>query len=352
MRRWILPTILLSGLATFGLLRAWATADSPAAFAPAAPAVPSASLRECNVTPEIERAVTRGLDYLAKTQQPDGSWGAGADNYGRVPGIVGLAVMAFLAHGESPDEGKYGLVIRKAVDYILRTQQANGLLSDNSGSPMYSHGFATLALAEVYGVIDDPRVGGALKRAVGLIVRAQNNQGGWRYSVQPADADTTVSGAQMMALRAAANAGIEVPLDTVKRGVEYYKSCFCDGGGFGYTGRGGPGQARAGIGMLVLCLSGEYRSKEVKATADWIAANSRFNQDGYGYYATYYCSQAMYQAGGNYWRDWNSAMTTAIIAMQQLDGSWAQISAGQVGDTAFALLSIEINYNLLPIYQR
>ena len=350
LRRWIFPTILLSGVALFGLLRAWAAPTDAPAETSAAPSVSAASLRECNVTPEIERAVTRGLDYLAKAQQADGSWN---DQYGRVPGVVGLAVMAFLAHGETPDEGKYGPVIRKAVDYILRTQQANGLLSDNSGAgPMYSHGFATLALAEVYGVIDDPRVGPALKKAVGLIGRAQNNQGGWRYNVQPTDADTTVSGAQMMALRAAANAGIEVPIDTVKRGVEYYKSCFCEGGGFGYCGADGAGQARAGIGMLILCLSGEYRSRQVKATADWIANNSGFNRDGYGYYAAYYCSQAMYQAGGNYWRDWNSAMTTTILAMQQPDGSWPQLTAGSAGDTAFALLAIEINYNLLPIYQR
>ena len=308
--------------------------------------------RELKVTPEIERAVTRGLDYLARTQKPNGAW---PGNYGNVSGVVGLAMMSFLAHGDVPDEGKYGHVIRRAVSYIVTHQESNGLLQGEGGSsPMYSHGFATMALGEVYGVIDDPRVGPALKKATGLIVKCQNRLGGWRYSVNSTDADTTVSGAQMMGLRAAANAGIEVPITAVRRGVAYYKSCFCPGGGFGYTGPSGPSPARSGIGLLILSLSGAYRSPEAKATAELLLhGGGSYGHGGYFYYMTYYCSQAMYQAGGKYWRYWNETMTPAIISMQAPDGSWPQQgTGGVVCNTAFALLSLEINYNLLPIYQR
>jgi hypothetical protein len=270
-------------------------------------------------------------------------------------------MMAFLAHGETADDPKYGPVIRRAVDYVVRTQSENGLLAGATmSSPMYSHGFATLALAEVYGTIDDPRIGPALKKAVGLIVSSQNRLGGWRYNVDSTDADTTVSGAQMVALRAAANAGIEVPEETVRRGVAFYKSCFCPGGGFGYTGPQSPGRARAGIGLLVLSLSGEYRSAEAKATADFLMAPS--GEESYFYYTAYYCSQAMFQAGGRYWREWNETMTPALIGMQQADGSWGGGEesggvrlggeTGVTASTAMALLAIEINYNLLPIYQR
>jgi len=303
------------------------------------------------VTPNLERAVTRGLDYLARTQQPDGSW---PDTYGKISGVVGLAMMAYLAHGDVPDEGKHGPVIRRAVNYMITTQQSNGLLSGRVGrSPMYSHGFATLALAEVYGVIDDRRVGPALRRAVGLIVRCQNALGGWRYNVNSSDADTTVSGAQMMALRAAANAGIEVPTDTIRRGVAFYKRCFCAGGGFGYTGPSGPNAPRAGIGLLVLSLSGEYRSAEAKATADWLLARGGVTQPHYFYYGCYYCSQAMFPAGGKYWRQWNQTMTPTLLGLQKPDGSWAgQSVGGTTCSTAFALLALEVNYGLLPIYQR
>jgi len=320
-----------------------------AAFLAVAPAAHAA--QELKVTPALERAVTRGLDYLARTQKDDGSW---PGNYGRVSGVVGLAMMTFLAHGEQPDEGKYGQVIRRAVDFIVRSQQDNGLLSGSGGSPMYSHGFATLALGEVYGMIDDPRVGPALEKATGLIVKCQNQLGGWRYSVGSTDADTTVSGAQMMALRAAANAGIAVPVKSVQRGVAYYKRCFCPGGGFGYTGPSGPSAPRAGIGLLILSLSGAYRSPEAKATADFLLqGGGSFGYSGYFYYMCYYCSQAMFQAGGKYWRHWNTTMTPTLISMQGPDGSWpAGGSAGVVCNTAMALLSLEINYNFLPIYQR
>jgi hypothetical protein len=303
---------------------------------------------DCKVTPEIERAVSRGLDYLARTQKPDGAW---PDNYGQVSGVVGLCMLSFLAHGEMPDEGKYGLVIRRSVDYIVKSQQANGLLSSESGSPMYSHGFALLALGEVYGMIDDPRVGPALKKATGLLVSSQNRLGGWRYSVNSPDADTTVSGAQMMGLRAAANAGIEVPISTIQRGVAFYKSTFCPGGGFGYTGADSPSPARSGIGLLILSLSGAYRSPEAKATADlMLAGGGAYGYAGYFHYA----SQAMFQAGGKYWRHWNGTMTPMLIGIQAPDGSWPDqgSSGGVVAATAFALLSLEINYNLLPIYQR
>jgi len=336
-----------------GLARVLALWAGIFAFAGMA-AAPCLAASRGNVTPELERAVCRGLDYLARTQKPNGSW---PGNYGSVSGVVGLAMMTFLAHGELPDEGRYGHVIRRAVDYIVKSQQENGLLSGAGRSPMYSHGFATLALAEVYGMIDDPRVGPALRKAVGLIVKCQNQLGGWRYSVGSTDADTTVSGAQMVALRAAANAGIEVPVSTIKRGVAFYKRCYCPGGGFGYTGPGSPSQARAGIGLLVMSLCGEYKSKEAKATAEFLfrGGNTMMMFGGFGgyyYYSCYYCSQAMFQAGGKYWRSWNETTTPALIAMQQPDGSWARRGLDEAASTAMALLALEVNYNLLPIYQR
>ena len=314
-------------------------------------AAPLRAQTDLRVTPELERAVKRGLDHLAKTQNADGSW---PGMNGQLSGVVGLAAMAFLAHGEVPDQGPYGPVIRKAIGYILARQQANGLLADNSGSVMYNHGFATLALAEAYGMIDEPRLGPALKKAVGLIVSSQNHLGGWRYSVNSTDADTTVSGAQMLALRAAANAGIEVPMETIQRAVAFYKRCFLAGGGFGYVGPDNPSTPRAGIGLLVLSLSGEHRSAEAKATADWLMNRPAGREGSYFYYGSYYCSQAMLQAGGKYLRAWNQAMTPAILALQDPGGGWSQNSGseGPLCATAMALLSLEINYNYLPIYQR
>ena len=164
------------------------------------------------------------------------------------------------------------------------------------------------------------------------------------------DSDTTVSGAQMVALRAAASGGIEVPLETMQRGVQYYKSMYCPGGGFGYQTPSGPNDARSGIGLLVLCLSGAYHSEEAKVTADWLINNpwglSYFS------YRNYYCAQALLQAGGKYWKKWNEIQTPVILNAQQPDESWIDPTIGPTLPTAFNLLALEVNYYYLPIYQR
>ena len=167
---------------------------------------------ESKVTAEVEAAMKKGLDYLQATQNKDGTW---PGQYGETSGVIGCAVLAFLAHGEQPGEGKYGRAIMKSVDHIVSTRdKTNGLLGGRrNSSPMYSHGFATLALAEVYGQIPDKKkseqVAIALKKAVGLTVAAQarsgQNAGGWRYNVRPGNADTTVSGRSSRAWRSTAS---------------------------------------------------------------------------------------------------------------------------------------------------
>jgi len=160
--------------------------------------------REENPIPAaVENIYTRGLRHLASTQKEDGSWENGV---GTEPGVVGLAIMAFLAHGEDPNHGPYAKNISRSIDFILKQQQkGNGYI----GSSMYSHGFATLALAEAYGMYRDPRIAPALKNAVNLILSAQkrNSKGAWRYSPDSNDADSSIAGCQIVALYAARNAG-------------------------------------------------------------------------------------------------------------------------------------------------
>jgi hypothetical protein len=301
------------------------------------------------IDPRVEQAVEKGLSYLSRTQREDGSW---PGSYGRSAGVAGLCALAFMAHGEEPGVGDYGKVIDKAVGYVLSCQDSRGVLSGGI-SPMYSHGFATLALAEVYGMTRNKDVGRGLKKAVDLIVKAQNAEGGWRYSIGSPSSDITVTGCQMMALRAAQNAGIEVPKEAIQKGVRYIKSCVCADGGFSYqAGRfAGSGVARTGIGVSVLSLCGEYESNEVKRGAEYLRYKP-LERENYFYYGAYYCSQAMFQVGGSYWKDWNRQVSRAVMERQSADGSWPGSTGGVECCTAMALLSLEVNWRLLPIYQR
>ena len=203
------------------------------------------------VPPEVERMYKKGLDYLVKNQQPNGTWGS--DYYSREPGVVGLAILALLAHGEDPNYGPYASTVKKAIDYILKQQNSStGMI----GSSMYNHGFAALALAEVYGAVNDPKIGPALEKAVKLLLssQARNPFNSWRYSPSGRDADTTAAGACMVALFAARNAGIGVPQSALDKGMDYYKRCQSTDGGFGYTSPGGSNTPRTAIGTLKFML--------------------------------------------------------------------------------------------------
>ena len=104
---------------------------------------------------------------------------------------------------------------------------------------MYSHGFGTLFLAEAYGMTHRPEIREKLQKAVRLIIDTQNNEGGWRYQPVRRDADLSVTICQINALRAARNAGLFVPKETVEACIRYVKQSQNPDGGFRYMLQGG-----------------------------------------------------------------------------------------------------------------
>lgn len=301
------------------------------------------------IPPELDARYVRGLTWLAKTQLETGTWEDAAGN----DGIAGLAMLAMLAHGDDPNSGPWSAYLKRTLELILRSQNAeNGYI----GSSMYNHGFCTLALAEAYGQIDDKRIGPALRKAVELILssQAQNPMKAWRYSPDSTDADTTVSGAQMVALFAARNAGIPVPDAAIAAGVAYYKRCQAGDGGFGYTGGEGSGSsspARSAIGTLVLGLSREKGSRDLKNAFSNLQTKRDSGGDGYSFYYLYYAAQAYFQASPEKWKVWNEANFRQLASTQAEDGGWSG-EQGRTFTTACALLSFAVNYRFLPIYER
>ena len=169
----------------------------------------AAPIPDVSVSPKARNTIDAALKYLAARQNEDGSWDEGS--YGRPTASTALAGLAFMSDGHVPGRGAYGENVSKALDYVLASAQPNGLLE--YGVPhhaMYSHGYATLFLAEAWGMTARSDVRDKLKSAVDLIARTQNREGGWRYQPRVADADISVTIVQIVALRAAANAGIAV----------------------------------------------------------------------------------------------------------------------------------------------
>lgn len=298
----------------------------------------------------VQRAVQRGLDFLARTQQVDGAW---PGQKGDSPAVVGLVILSFLGSGEIPGRSAYDPTLKLSINYILSAARSDGFIGLDRSPSMYDHGFATLALAELYGVYPDSRIGPALDRAVRLITRCQNDEGGWRYKPEKADADITVTGCQMMALRAARNAGIDVPERTIRRGLDYLKSCQQENGGFAYQSeREAVNLARTGIGVVTLILGGEAESDRVRRGAEFLDCHTPSTEERHFYYMMYYCAQAAFQLGEESWARWQRVGEPLVLSQQTESGGWPSGVACQAYTTAMALLALEPSWQYLPIFQR
>jgi prenyltransferase beta subunit len=231
-------------------------------------------VRGDEITPAQQAAVERGLAWLASHQGKDGSFGG--NGAGRHAGITALAGLAFMQAGNLPGRGKYGDNVQRCLEYVLSCCNESGLItSDQSNGPMYGHGFATLFLAEVYGMTGDEQVKDKLQRAIRLIQRTQNPEGGWRYQPVPYDADISVTICQVMALRAARDAGIKVEKDVIDNSIKYVRNCQNPDGGFSYMARmgggGGSGFARSAAGVAALYYAGVFEGDELTSGLKYIA---------------------------------------------------------------------------------
>jgi hypothetical protein len=310
----------------------------------------------------LDASVSRGLAALAQLQEPDGSIGQGA-------GITALAGMDFLSGGHTPLSGGYKDASAGCLRYVLEAQDPlTGYLGGDFGN-MYAHGFATLYLAEVYGMSGEPKVRRALEAALDLIFSAQNSEGGWRYQPIPVDADISATICQVMAIRAAFNIGIggEEAQEAIGRAVEYVRRCANPDGSFTYMAGGGQfgtegpqGVPRAAAGSMCLIGAGindVIRDPVLGPALTFLRSHVEAHLKGGGHwywYGQYYASQAMFHSPieSDWKRYWDLAAPT-IIGHQDASGYWSQPdSYGPAYGTSMALIILQIPNNYLPIFQR
>jgi hypothetical protein len=321
----------------------WPLLALPAHAAEEAPPPPG----EDGIPPNLEAIYTRGLRFLASTQAADGSW---SDGFGSQPGVVGLALAAIMAHGSDLNSGPYAENLRRGLRFILSQQNAD---TGYIGNSMYNHGFATTALAEAYGAIEMPGIGPALQKAVDLILTSQkaNRNGAWRYGPDSRDADTSVTGAVLVALFAARNAGLAVPDEAFTRALAYFDRMRTREGGYGYTSASSPNYNRTAIGLLAFALARQKDKPHVKESVRFLTRDLNYRESTYPYYFEYYMSQALFQVDIEAWRKWNAVNLRFLATTQSADGSWPG-SKGAAFNTSAALLSLALNYRFLPIYER
>ena len=335
----------------------------------------------------IDNSVDRALVYLASQQQPDGS--IPTMDVAK-PAVTALYAMAAISAGHEPGVGPHGESINRAIDYILDSQNEDGLysrypvsfLTDSISKPgqvaVYNQGICGTLLGEVYGMTDSDRavrIKVSIEKALDFVRTMQNrpkvnaiDNGGFRYIKQMkpghSDSDLSVTSWLIMFMRSAHNAGFDVPEAYVNETIDYVRRCYVpETGEFRYslvtqthTTRG-----LTGVGVLCLFLTGNHDNEMERQSGRWLMQQSfqRFNvspQHDRFFYAAYYCSQAAYQLGGEYWAKLYVPLAETLVARQNSNGSWDadhhDFVYRDTYSTAMAVLALTPPYQLLPIYQR
>ena len=352
-----------------------------------------------NLEKRVEEGVARGLEWLRGAQVGDGRWSAGSGAY--PVAMTGMAGMCFLMEGSNLREGKYSDQIQKAVDWLIARQQHTGLIGDprdprEGMNYMHAQGFATLFLARVYGEAEDSgqqkKIERCLTKAVEFICKAQTHRkhklpegkevdiGGWGY-VSATDSNSfdegSVTVTQLQALRAARNAAIPVPKETINRALAYLEACTTPAGGVIYSYGLAGGQAQKGNERIPLTAAaiacsfnagqytGELPKKWIKFCKEKIplAKTHMAHQE----YQNYYYAQAVYVLGEDRYgslfpdanrKDWltwsryREAMFPHFLDQQDKTGAWNTGYIGPVYATAVYLTILQLERAVLPIYQR
>ena len=340
-------------------------------------------------------SISAGLDYLSLHQNRNGSWDGDIGfklnsdyeverNSKPHVGVTALAGIAFLAGGHLPERGKYGETVSKTIDFLLGCVNDEGYVTRN-GSRMYSHAFATLFLAEIYGMTRRSDVERKLQESVNLIVKCQNKVGSWRYKPFAPESDMSVTVCQLMALRAARNVGIKVPKSTIDRAVQYVLRSYVDAsearrhqlyygreryyrvdeGAFYYQvyENGSSAGMRSSFsltaaGVTSLFNAGEYAEGRLTKSLEYLGINqdivsSDYHQHYFYWYGHYYAVQAMYIAGEPWWtRYWNK-ISRELLKNQRSDGHWDNyVGPGENFATAVAAIILQVPMGYLPIFER
>ncbi|MFT7462765.1 MAG: hypothetical protein ACI9EF_001107 [Pseudohongiellaceae bacterium] len=380
------PSVLLLLLVSVGSPEGWAQSALPSGFD--------------EISLESVEAVDEALAFLASIQNGDGSWSADVGyklnqsyeiSERTVPhvGVTALAGLAYLSAGHLPSRGLYAKQIGQATDWLLSQIGDNGYIS-TSGSRMYSHAFAALFLAEVYGTTDRDEIREELQRAIDFIVSCQNTHGSWRYAPLASESDMSITVCQLNALRAARNVGIRVPRSTIDRAKDYIARSYVDRN-MGFGGRGSYYQL--GRGSFKYQVSRSTRSSFALTSAGLAALHSagvddlhftwelqdgqsldidlnqsiQFLRDTIGsvsdgspyenhffyWYGHYYATQALYVIGGEAWAWYYPLITDELLRNQRSSGAFpCRTGPGEAFSTAVASIILSLPYGYLPIFQR
>jgi hypothetical protein len=258
--------------------------------------------------------------------------------------------------------------VNRAIRWLIDTQRVDGYLGGKAKyyDQMYCHAIATYALAEAVGMQDDPAQFPELREAVGkgvyYIVQSQNEDGGWRYRVDASPSDMSMFGWQLMALKSAELAGIDVPVATRQGMIKFLRDRArgSQGGLAGYKLEDSPSPGMTAEALFCKQIFGLRRSNAASTEAVEYLQQHLPRLAAPDEYYWYYGTLAMFQYGGEPWEKWNGALRDQLVRLQrpggQFAGSWDPVGpwgsvGGRLYSTALCVMSLEVYYRFLPLYQ-
>ncbi len=320
-------------------------------------------------TPETQEAVRRGLEWLKRNQLRKGGWsmrgpfkdGALTENEAAA---TAMALLAFLGDGHTHLSGDYKTEVEKGIKYLVGMQDRNGFFARSSRSheKMYAQAQATIAICELYGMTKDSWLRDRAQLALDFAMKAQSEQGGWRYEPN-FDSDTSVTGWFVMALESGRAAGLEVNISVLLKVNDYLDTASSfDGAGYGYQARTDPTPAMTAEGLLCRQYITWQRSHPpLKHGIDALLLDAPFDLSDRDVYYWYYATQVLHHYGGSPWREWNSKMSVQLPKAQVRgegeDGSWAPQmdrwgrNSGRLYTTCLSLYCLEVYYRHMPLYK-
>ncbi len=306
----------------------------------------------------------KALWWLAKVQNPDGSWGNTAQ-----PAYTGLALLTFLAHGETPTSKNFGTTVKKAMDWLVK--DPINTKSDNG----YPHAIKTYALCEAYAMTGVSLIETQMNACVEVLIKGQQAGGCYNYGYNTSEErqDLSFAGWNFQALKAAKGAGCEVQgLDeAIYKAIDWLKKNSKDSAQFPYSTKGNtPSNGKAkhtmrAVGSLCLQLFGEGAAVEIEDDLTTISTEDLENLNWNNppkesLYGWYYATQSMFHAGGAKWKPWNRKFQKEIGDAQNPEGYWVYPGEGHMkGDdlsqkvyaTTLCALMLTVYYRYLPSNQ-
>jgi hypothetical protein len=328
------------------------------------------------------RAIRRGCAFLAKKQNKGGSFGPEEK---AIVALTSLAVLALMADGSTDGRGPYGEQVKRGLNFLLKCVEERPptvkwhegyfYQANDISSQMHGQGYATLALATALGTSTGKRyveIRNVLEKAVACIEQSQTQTGGFGSQPVPTgDHEGSVTVTVAQGLRAAHDAGLRVNHNVVRKGLHYLKRSQKADGSFKYSIHSDRSSyALTAAALSSFFLYGRYMDdaertihRGLEFMMDSLSVVQRTKE--WYYYGHLYAAWTCWQKDGDewdprsrgYWARWHRTVYPDLLRGQrESDGAWnADYDRFEFGDvlyTSFAVLTLAIPDEVLPIFQR